>query len=46
LGKAIRSQFLNYFPDPEKFRSKKKKVLTKKSVTGLAMAMQSICSTT
>lgn len=30
LGKAIRSQFINYFPDPEKFRKQKEKSPYKK----------------
>jgi magnesium chelatase subunit I len=30
LGKAIRSQFINYFPDPEKYRKQKEKSPYKK----------------
>jgi magnesium chelatase subunit I len=30
IGKAIRSQFINYFPDPEKFRKQKEKSPYKK----------------
>jgi magnesium chelatase subunit I len=32
VGKAIRTQFLNYFPDPEKFRKQKEKSPYKKIV--------------
>ena len=30
MGKAIRSQFINYFPDPDKFRKQKEKSPYKK----------------
>lgn len=32
VGKAIRTQFLNYFPDPEKFRKQKEKSPYKKII--------------
>ena len=33
IGKALRSQFINYFPDPEKFRKQKEKSPYKKIIT-------------
>lgn len=33
IGKAIRSQFINYFPDPDKFRKQKEKSPYKKITT-------------
>lgn len=33
IGKAIRTQFVNYFPDPDKFRKQKEKSPYKKVVT-------------
>jgi magnesium chelatase subunit I len=33
IGKALRSQFVNYFPDPDKFRKQKEKSPYKKIIT-------------
>jgi magnesium chelatase subunit I len=46
VGKALRTQFINYFPTLISFESKKKKVPTRKFPTGLEREIQWIYCTT